>query len=239
MYLTSHRIRTDDGEEAINTFLHHTGHPIDHPEQELARVEYDAGELVAAACDRTPGRNHVLCYLDIVAPDEADEAVLTTLRQTARTMLDNEPDTVPFLMTSGAAVMRLGCTIGHHHQKRHLADFDLLWDRSIEVFRKRPRPAWLSSTEPLVILRGQLEEQLVYQLDDASFSRVQALKGPHWKRHRIVVDIFDQMDVERMHDDITPDIATTITGLGHEDLAAMGGVSIRESRTGQELARFP
>jgi hypothetical protein len=238
MYLTSHRIRTDDGHEGINTFLHMTGHQ-DDPGSRLAIIDIEPGTLVAAHCDVAPGRNQVLCYLDIVAPDETTAADLRTLRSTGRMFLDGEPNQIPFQISSGSAVMRLGCTIGHHRTQRHITDYDLLWNSALQVLTERPVPPWLGQANPLTIVQQQIGDQLVYMLDDSSLSRVQTLKGPHWLRRRFSVDLFDKIDVEQMQGDITPSIITSITGLELEQLAQMGGVKIIHSRTGHVIAQYP
>jgi hypothetical protein len=239
MYLTAHRVRTDAGREGINVFLHITGYHIDNPSQELAKVEGEPGTLTAASCEIAPGHNQVLCYLDIIAVDDVRAEGLKALYSAGKALLNNEPDQVPFQMTSGNALMRLGCTIGHLHSHRHLTDFDLLWERSMCVLVERPVPSWLGQQASLVIVQQQINDQLIYALDDSSFARVQAIKGPKWLRRRFTVDIFDRMDVEQMQGDITTSIISSITGLELDQIAHMGGVSIIHQRTGRVIAKYP
>ncbi len=237
MFLTAHRVDTGQ-RQGINAFLYQSGRIIDQPDLELAALERDPGELAAAACDIAPGQNDVLSYLDIIANDGCQATDLTQLRASSTEVLRNEPERLPLLLKSGNQLVRFGCTIGHHQAGRHLDDYDQLWDRALAVLAERPVPSWLNG-QSLIILRGQVGDQLIYELDEASFKRVKARKGPRWPQHRFTVDVFDQMDIESMHGDITESIITAITGLGLDDLKDMGGVTILHRPTGTELYRYP
>lgn len=238
MYITAHRILTEDRKEAINSFLHETGHVIDYPEHELETVESNAGKLIAALCDLPPGRNHVMAYLDIIAPDEATKVDLLTLRKTAQMTLHGSGD-VPLVLKAGRTALRFGCVRGYYQSRRFLTEFDLLWNRSIELFSTRPLPPWMAGGSPLIIREQQIGDQLIYSLDDASQDRVQARKGIRWGRRRFTVDIFDQIEAERALGDLTPSIISAITGLDLSELMQMGGVKIIHDRTDRVLYEYP
>ena len=95
MYLTAHRVRTDDGTEGVNAFKHRQSRQTDPTQvaDVLASIEQDAGILVAALCDVPPGRNHVLAYLDIVMADgeQFTERELQTARASFLPLLADQP----------------------------------------------------------------------------------------------------------------------------------------------------
>ena len=225
MYLTSHRVRTDRGLEGINTSLYLHGTIIDDPEQMLETLESDPGILKAAACAVAPGNNPVLAYLDIVADDGVSREELDTARRTAGDFLLNEPQNVPFRITAGRVLVEFGCTIGRRKSREHERDYVELWDRALLVHEKRPVPPWMEG-KPIIIEVWSEGDKRIYQPSAESMARLRLRHGPNWMSKRLTIDVFDKVDIEHYHGDLTPDAVSTLTDLSLNELAAFGGVKV-------------
>src|SRR5262245_46590782 len=69
MYLTAHLVRSQDGAEGINAFLHLHGAEFLWPDDAVALADTHPGTTVLRQTSVPPGGNHVRAYLDILAPD--------------------------------------------------------------------------------------------------------------------------------------------------------------------------
>lgn len=225
MYLTSHRVRTDRGAEGINTSLYLHGAIIDDPEQMLESLESDPGILKSAACAVPPGNHPVLAYLDIVADDSVRPDELASARRTVGEFLTNEPQNVPFRIKVGRVLVQFGCTLGRRKSRQHERDYVELWDRALFVHQTRPVPPWMGG-KPIIIEVWQNGEQRVFQPNAESTERLRLRHGPLWKSKSLSINIFDNLDFEHYHGDLTPDAVSTLTDLSLNELAAFGGVKV-------------
>ena len=73
MYVTAHRVRSPDGEEAIHSFLHrHDTAEEPFPSDPALVPESAPGRLVWRNRSSLPaGGNTVLSYIDLILPDDA------------------------------------------------------------------------------------------------------------------------------------------------------------------------
>jgi hypothetical protein len=72
MYVTAHRVRDSQGNQAIHTFLRrHDRHDCPFPEDPVSVPQFAPGRLVRKNVTLTPGGNTVLSYLDLMAPEGA------------------------------------------------------------------------------------------------------------------------------------------------------------------------
>lgn len=226
MHLTSHRVRTDHGHEGINALLYVHNATIDDPNAALDGLEADPGVLRAAACVVPPGTISALASLDIVADDSVRLDELDTARRTAGEFLANEPQSVPFRIKVGRVAVQFGCTIGRRKSREHEQDYVELWERALFVYRTRPVPPWMVG-KPVMIEVWQEGDKRIYQPSAESMARLRLRHGPKWKSKRLTIDIFDQLDIEHYHGDLTPEAVSTLTDLSLNELAAFGGVKVQ------------
>jgi hypothetical protein len=85
MYVTAHLVRSREGEEGVNAFLHLHGADFAWPADAAALADTTPGRVVRRRIDLQPGFNLVQAYLDVLAPDgtpreELDQAMATFAR---------------------------------------------------------------------------------------------------------------------------------------------------------------
>lgn len=72
MYLTAQHVRSRSGEDGVQAYLHlHDLPAARFPPDPLTVPQEHPGRMVRSHVGLRPGGNHVLSYLDIVAPDAA------------------------------------------------------------------------------------------------------------------------------------------------------------------------
>ena len=105
MYLTAHRVQSNDGQQAIHVFLHA------HPDQQWPRdvstwPETKPGELIRHQATLPIGGNRVRAYLDILCPEGTGAAVvrgaLEALKQDLKERIN------PTVMTVANVTLRFG-----------------------------------------------------------------------------------------------------------------------------------
>lgn len=69
MYVTAHLVRSREGDEGINAFLHLHGAEFTWPEDPAPLADTTPGTVVSRRTDIPPGGNRVRSYLDVLAPD--------------------------------------------------------------------------------------------------------------------------------------------------------------------------
>ncbi len=85
MYVTAHLVRSRNGEEGINAFLHLHGADFAWPADAAALADTAPGKVVRSQIHLQPGFNLVQAYLDVLAPDgtsreELDRAIASFAR---------------------------------------------------------------------------------------------------------------------------------------------------------------
>jgi len=225
MYLTSHRVRTDHAQEGVNASLYLHKTIIDDPDTALDGLDTAPITLMAAACAVPPGNIPVLAHLDIVADDSVRLDELAEARRAAGALLTDDPNSVPFRIKVGRVVVQFGCTVGRRKSGQHQQDFVELWERAVFVFQNRPVPPWMEG-KPIIIEVWQKGDKRIYQPSNESTARLRLRHGPSWKSKSLTIGIFDQLDLEHYHGDLTPDAVSTLTDLSLKELAAFGGVKV-------------
>lgn len=225
MYLTSHRVLTNQTQEGINASLYLHGVTIDDPSVAIEKIDADPGVLKAAAYDVPPGNNSVLAYLDIVADDSVGLDELEAALRAAGDSLAKKPEVVPFRMTVGRVSVQFSCIIGRRKSRRHEQDYIDMSQRALLVYKNRPIPPWMSGA-PIVIEVWQDGDTRFYQPSADSLARLRLRHGPRWKSKRLAIDIFDKLDFEHYHGDLTPEAVSALTDLSIKELAAFGGVKV-------------
>jgi hypothetical protein len=110
MYVTAHLVRSSEGDEGINAFVHVHGVQFPWPEDAAPLADTDPGRVVHQRIDLPPGGNQVRAYLDVLAPDQsARDAIEGAL---ARLANDLEERRNPTVFTQGAVTIRFGVELG-------------------------------------------------------------------------------------------------------------------------------
>jgi hypothetical protein len=116
MYATAHRVRSPQGVEGVNAFLHKHGPDFSWPSEPWRLPEENPGRIVIQKVAIEPGGNNVRSYLDVIAPDDVEasdiEAVFAGL--SLELMADEVPSSPlghlpnPVVYHRGRVVLRLG-----------------------------------------------------------------------------------------------------------------------------------
>jgi hypothetical protein len=110
MYLTAHLVRSRDGDEGINAFLHVHGPEFPWPEDAAPLADTAPGQVVHRRLDLPPGGNQVRAYLDVLTPDAlARDEIARALADFARDLGERRNPTV---FTQGAVTIRFGVELG-------------------------------------------------------------------------------------------------------------------------------
>ena len=105
MYVTAHRVRGDDGREAIHGFLHRHGE-TKWPDDVSAWPETNPGELVLQDTTLPLGGNRVRSYLDLLVPDDGDREVIEEALTYLSTDLHERLN--PTVLRRGLITLRFG-----------------------------------------------------------------------------------------------------------------------------------
>jgi hypothetical protein len=110
MYVTAHLVRSREGDEGINAFLHVHGPQLPWPEDAAPLADTAPGKIVHRRIDIPPGGNQVRAYLDVLAPDESSrDEIERALAEFARDLGERRNPTV---FTLGAVTIRFGVELG-------------------------------------------------------------------------------------------------------------------------------
>jgi hypothetical protein len=110
MYVTAHLVRSREGDEGINAFLHVHGPGFSWPEDAAPLADTSPGKVVHRRLDLAPGGNQVRAYLDVLSPDETDrDEIEHALTSFARDLGERRNPTV---FTQGAVTIRFGVELG-------------------------------------------------------------------------------------------------------------------------------
>ena len=110
MYVTAHLVRSREGDEGINAFLHLHGAGFTWPENPAPLADTTPGALVIRRTDIPPGGNRVRSHLDVLAPDgttrQEIQGALTGLSRDLRERRN------PTVFSLGSVTIRFGVDIG-------------------------------------------------------------------------------------------------------------------------------
>lgn len=137
MYVTAHLVRSKEGEEGINAFLHLHGPQFPWPEDAAPLADTSPGKIVQRQIDLPPGGNQVRAYLDVLAPDDTDRDEID--RALAGLARDLDERRNPTVFTLGPVTIRFGVELGlerlRAQQLHMLAPVAL---RLLDEHRRRP-----------------------------------------------------------------------------------------------------
>ena len=116
MYATAHRVRSPQGVEGVNAFLHKHGSDFSWPSEPWRLPEENPGLVVHQEVQVKPGGNDVRSYLDVIAPDDVAKSDIETafaglsLELMADEVTASPRDRLPNPMVyqRGRVVLRLG-----------------------------------------------------------------------------------------------------------------------------------
>lgn len=111
MYLTSHRVQSQAGDEGINAWMHVHG-KVTWPtslRQILDLVETTPGQLVDHSYGLKPGGNSVLAYLDVIAPNDTPrDLIIAAIDHLYRV----DPQEAPIAILAGPIAVRMSACSG-------------------------------------------------------------------------------------------------------------------------------
>ena len=130
MYITAHVVKRN-GEQGINTFLHHHGQNFPWPEDASVLPETNPGEIISKKIQITPGGNRVSAYLDILAPDDATyENISNAVTALLDDLLERKNPTV---FKYQNILIRFGVDIGLQPMREE--QFKQLYDSALGLYR--------------------------------------------------------------------------------------------------------
>jgi hypothetical protein len=110
MYVTAHLVRSREGEEGINAFLHVHGSQFQWPDDAAPLADTTPGKIVHRRIDIPPGGNQVRAYLDVLASDETErDEIERALAEFTRDLGERRNPTV---FTHGTVTIRFGVELG-------------------------------------------------------------------------------------------------------------------------------
>jgi len=234
MYLTAHRIISREGKVGINAFLHkHSDIEVPNISWEEPDIDLIAdlfpGSLVAESIDIAPGNNQVLSYLDVVTADSTEiTKVVNALEKIESEVETQKPPLVE--MVEGVGI-RFALQFGRYDIK--LQEYRELKNRSLNLLKNPVPPPWQTGL-PLIVDVSINDQGLAFSLDADSTKRVRDKHGGAWASSRVIVGYETKHEFERIHGDVIRHIIPVLTGLSLEQVAAMGGVRLRDMSIGQE-----
>lgn len=110
MYVTAHLVRSRNGDEGINGFLHHHGASFAWPPDAADLPDTTPGKIVLGRVDLPPGGNQVRAYLDVLVPDGTPRAQID--QGIAAFVRDLHERRNPTVFTHGAVTIRFGVELG-------------------------------------------------------------------------------------------------------------------------------
>lgn len=133
MYLTAHLVRSRDGEEGINAFLHLHGNGFPWPQEPATLPDTNPGKTVRHQTSIPPGGNGVRAYLDILAPDgTSKEQLERALIELGRDLNERRNPTV---FRHGAVVVRFGVELGLEGLRAQ--QLDMLVPAAMRLFEEK------------------------------------------------------------------------------------------------------
>ena len=224
MYLTAQRVRvTRGGQGGINAFVFRHGSVGANVNWEAPDfdelITRNPGDLVARSTQVRPGGNHVLSFLDVLAPDavtghELGEAFqdmsITMPLEARRWQSRSERVSARF--------------IAEMSNQPPMREFIELSNRLIQVFQTRPPEQ--PSPSPLVIRCVTTKDSTTLALDESSRRRLLGEGGPKWVPGSLTLDHAVQSDLADAHPNYVRDIVLVLTGLDDDALARIGGARV-------------
>lgn len=206
------------GVSSINVYRHRPGGclaPNENPGFAVEKVSEEPGQVVAVNVTVPPGGNAVEAYLDVVANDDLDIEMLDRVIDGFRLALDS--------VSSHELVRRdeSTSTVVRYYFRPSLDRFQTYNQLATAVRRLFTNP---STQSPLTVLIEEVDDNIVFHLDDESTARMRVIHGGDWQAPRVRVSADVRHDFEALHGDITRHLVDVTTGLDAEDVRRLGGV---------------
>ena len=222
-YLTAHIVKTDDGREATNAFLHAPNN-----------------ELIGVMCEIQPGNNQVISYLDLWLHEPLMASDIDELATVARDHIEREDSEIPFKLQVSGNAIGFGCTLGAFRSSAYKDHFSQLVEGAK---RLAANPHHWDKVVPKVALQVTVDREpdnkIVYSLTDESARRLREFHGPGWMPKRIAVDQFDLMDIEVMRGNINAELVHAITDVPLSHIARHGGITFVNGLNNGIVWRYP
>jgi hypothetical protein len=196
--------------------------------------QFAAGYPVAEDRPVRPGGNTVTAYLDLVAPDDADEADLRRAVAALRQRLGEEPTPVTVAVTGVAARFGAVVTLDGRPEAQQ-ALLDRLEAAALALVPRRnapPRPV----RGPYVVWADASAEGVRLWLPPATLQRLP--RSPA-RRARVLVPTDVLRDASSTAFDALGETAVALLGLGDAELAREGGVEILDPQSAKTLVHYP
>ena len=234
MYLTAHRIQRIKGKKVdvgINAFLyrHEAGDlPEDTRFDEKDIVEQitqqNLGKFVAESIDLVPGGNSGISFVDIVGRESLD-------KERIREFLDQmEPDIegMNHPITKSAPDIAVKFAIPLGLQGNEIREYKALTERAVRLFESPEPPKWRTETPWIAICRKVSGFQEIFSVEPETAEKLKQLHGASWISARLSLEYHTKRNFELIHGDLINHIAPILTDLTLEQIAAQGGLILRD-----------
>lgn len=234
MYLTAHRVRRIKGNKAevgINAFLHQHSESDLSPDTQFNEKEAvdhivykNIGKLVAESVDLVPGGSSVLSFIDIVGRENLNkEYVQEFINQTEPTIRN-----IHHQITNTASDIAIRFNVAYGLKEYATREYRELTERAMCLFESPEPPKWRSENPWIVIDREITDIQETFSLSPETAKNLMQMHNELWVPKRISVEHITRVDAERMYGDLIQYIAPVVTGLTLEQIAAQGGLILRD-----------
>jgi hypothetical protein len=134
MYLTAHLIRSNEGAEGINSFIHsHQG--MAWPADAALLPEQNPGSIVHADVSVPPGGNRVRAYLDVLGPDDLNRVEIEGALSALRDDLTERRN--PTVFRHARVTVRFGTELGLEAMRGQ--QLEMLEQAALALFQKARR----------------------------------------------------------------------------------------------------
>jgi hypothetical protein len=202
----------------------------DNPDFEDLTMK-NPGNLVARSTLIRPGGNHVLSFLDVLAPDAVSASeLIEAFRDLSATM------PLAARHWRGRSERVSVRFVAEPSNQPPMREFVELSNQVLRVFQDRPpvEPQPL----PIVIRCSTTADKTTFTVDESSRRRLLAEGAPRWLPGAMMLDHATRADLADAHPDYLRDVALVLTGLDEDALARIGGVRLVDAHGGEWL-RWP
>lgn len=201
---------------------------------DITRALESPGELVDFETEITPGGNRVPAFMDLVAVDGVD---LTDVRALMDEVADLLPSVPPPIVKSSSQVGVYFNTDFSLYSKAAIT-FDTLKQTLLRRLRNPPAAAMKDRT-PFVVRVHTETDAIYYDLDEASFIKLQEHKGAAWFATPVRIEHQTRNDFERIIGNFIGQIGMLVTRLEEDELLRFGGVRYVDAASGVILGEWP
>ena len=241
MYLTAHRLQRIKGEKVdvgINAFLHrHEAHdlPEDTRFDKEGIIEQitqqNLGKLIAESIDLVPGGNSGISFVDIVGRESLD-------RERIREFLDQMESDIEGMyhpITKSAPDIAVKFAIPLGLPGNEVREYKALTERAMRLFESPEPPKWRTETPWIEICRNISDCQEVFSVEPETVEKLKQIHGASWVSARLSLEHHTKWNIELIHGDLINHIAPILTDLTLEQIAAQGGLILRDQLQNKKI----